>query len=110
MKAKNHTKSVIGLVFKILFSFGNNDWRQDQKGNQVRQGHQGIDDIRNNPDHIQLDKSSQQDHDYKDHTVKPDKTNTKEKFKTALSVVIPAENCRKGKENQKYGQKSRPKM
>ena len=100
MKWKNHTKSVIGLVFKILFSLSNDDWRQDQEGNQVWQSHQGVDDICDNPNHIQLDKSSQQDHDYKDYTVKPNKANAKEKLETAFPVVVPAENCRKGKKNQ----------
>ena len=90
MKAKNHTKSVIGLMFKILFGFGDNDWWQDQKGNQVGQSHQGIDDICDNPDHIQLDKTSQQDHEHKDNSIEPDKANAKEKLETALSVVIPA--------------------
>ena len=101
---------MIGLVLKILLSLSNNYWRQGQKGNQVGQSHQGIDDIRNNPNHVQLDKTSQQDHEHKDHSIEPDKANPKEKLETALSVVIPAENCRKGKENQKYGQKSRAKM
>ncbi len=101
---------MIGLVFKILFSLSNDDWRQDQEGNQVWQSHQGVDDICDNPNHIQLDKSSQQDHDYKDYTVKPDKTNTKEKLKTALSVVVPSEDRRKGKEHKEDGQKSRSKV
>ena len=80
---------MIPLFIKILFSLSNDDWWQDQEGNQVRQSHQGIDNISDNPNHIQLDKSSQQDHEYKNHTVEPDETNTKEKLETTFSIVVP---------------------
>ena len=89
MKAKNHTRGVISLFIKILFSLSNDDLRQDQEGNQIWQSHQGVNNICDNPNHIQLDKSSQQDHEHKDHTVKPDKANPKEELETTFPVIVP---------------------
>ena len=46
------------LFLKVLFAFFDDDRGEGQEGNQVRQSHQPINNIRNHPDQIQLKEAS----------------------------------------------------
>ena len=87
---------------KIFFRFGNDDTAEADEGDQVWNCHEAVDDICENPDDIQFNESAAGYENDEDNAVRHNALYADEVFRAAFTVIVPAQNGRKGKECQAY--------
>ena len=91
-------------MLEVQLGFCNNHTAQAQQSNQVRNSHQTVNNIGNNPDHFQLQEYAQTYQNDITDTVRHDAFYAEEIFCATLAVIAPADNSGEGEEYQTAGQ------
>ena len=86
-------------VVEILGSFSYHHAGQGQQGNQVRNSHESIDNICQNPDGFKFQKCAARNQCDKDDTVRKNSFGTSQVNHAAFAVVVPSED---GGESEEY--------
>ena len=85
---------------KVGFGFGYDDTGQADECDEVRNSHEAVYDVRQDPDDVQFQEGTAGDEDDEHDTVWHNALDTDQIFHAAFAVVIPAKDSRKGKERQ----------
>ena len=91
-------------MVEVFLGFRRNDAGEAQEGDEVRDGHEAVDDISQRPDGFELEEDGRgQDGDVAD-TVELDGLCAEEVFPAPLAVVVPADNGGEGEEGEGNGE------
>ena len=85
---------------QVAFGFCHNDAGQGNQGNQVRDGHEAVYDIGQNPDGFEFEETAAGNQCNEDYAVGHDPFGTEEIDAGALAVVVPAQDSGEGEEHE----------
>lgn len=93
------------FLFRIFFGevalrFCDDYTGEGDKGNEVRDGHEAVDDIGKNPDSLKFEEGTGCNQHNKNQAIRQDALGTHEVDAGAFAIVVPAENRREGEECQ----------
>ena len=83
-------------MVEILFRFGYDYAGQTKKSDKVRDGHEAVYDIGENPDGLEFKISTGSNENSEDDAVRYDAFNAEQILAGTFAVIVPAENCREG--------------
>ncbi len=84
----------------VKFRFRYDDAGEGNQRDEVRDGHEGVDDIGEDPDGFEFEETAGRDEADEDDAVRQDDFDAAQIFGTAFAVIIPAEDGRERKENE----------
>lgn len=87
-------------VIEVFFRFCYDDTAQADEGNEVRDSHQTVYDIGQNPDDVEFNEGAAGDEGDKDNAVRHNAFNADQVFNAAFTIVVPAEDGRESKEGK----------
>ena len=85
---------------EVFLRFGYDDAREADEGDEVRNSHEAVYDISQDPDDVEFDESAAGDEGDEDDAVRQDAFDADEVFDAAFTVIVPAENGRKSEQGQ----------
>ena len=85
---------------EVLVRLSHDDARECQQRDEVRNGHEAVDDIGEDPDCLQLQESTRSDEQDEDDAIGQHAAIAEEVDAGAFAVVVPAENRREGEEHE----------
>ena len=90
---------------EVFLRFGYDDAREADEGDEVRNSHEAVYDISQDPDDVEFDESAAGDEGDEDDAVRQDAFDADEVFDAAFTVIVPAEDGREREEHQAYHQR-----
>ncbi len=87
-------------MFHIQFRLGDDDAGEGDEGDEVRDGHERVYDVGQDPDGFQFQETARCDEADEDDAVWQDDFDAAQIFRAAFAVIVPAEDRRESEENK----------